>query len=95
MKFSPPAFPFLLSAYVLIAFLSGGCGSGMGPVERLQQKLQAEPEYSIILNDMREEGNFFPSYYHQYRVEIGEDSKVYPFQEVTESYYKKNEPYLG
>lgn len=95
MKLFPPVFPFLLSVYVLIALLASGCGSGMEPVERLRQKLQVEPAYSIILNNMREDGNFFPSYYHQYRVDIGEDSKVHPFQEVTKPYYKKNEPYLG
>ncbi|MBL7021370.1 MAG: hypothetical protein ISR86_12620 [Nitrospinaceae bacterium] len=57
--------------------------------------MQSEKEYAIILHDMREEGNFFPSYYHQYRVDVGEQQTQRPFVEVAESYYKKNEPYLG
>jgi len=44
---------------------------------------------------MREKGNFFPSYYHQYRVDVGEQKTVRPFVEVDKSYYKKNQPYLG
>tara|TARA_B100000686_G_scaffold354921_1_gene468198 strand:- start:1113 stop:1760 length:648 start_codon:yes stop_codon:yes gene_type:complete len=75
--------------------LSACGGNRSGPVQALQAKLKAEKEYSIILHDMKEEGNFFPTYYHQYRVEIGENSDYKPFQVVTDSYYKKYSPYLG
>ena len=44
---------------------------------------------------MREEGNFFPSYYHQYRVDVGEQKNQRPFIEVDDSYYKKKQPFLG
>lgn len=76
--------------------LTAGCsGPEANPVGLLQKKLQTEPEYAILLNDMRRQGNFFPSYYHQYRVDIGENTQTLPFLEVTHSYYKKNQPYLG
>ena len=39
--------------------------------------------------DMREEGNFFPSYYHQYRIDIGDQKIQRPFIEVDETIYKK------
>ena len=90
----------LLEKFSLLFFLSAalffqGCGVGQNPVEKIQNELQNETEYAIILNDMREEGNFFPSYYHQYRVDLGEHKTMRPFVEVDESYFKKNAAYLG
>ena len=85
---------FFLYLCLLVALICQGCGVGQNPVERIQNELQSEKEYAIILHDMREEGNFFPSYYHQYRVDIGEQQSMLPLIEVDESYYKKNEPYL-
>ncbi len=74
------------------------------------QKLVAEsaqyPEYSIVLSDMSTEGNFFPEYYHKYRVVIG--SKNSPadtaltystfdtdWTRVDENTYRKYYDYLG
>ena len=86
---------FSLLLFLSAAFLFQGCGVGQSPVKKIQSGLQDQKEYAIILNDMREEGNFFPSYYHQYRVDVGERKTVRSFVEVDKSYYKKNEPYLG
>jgi hypothetical protein len=86
---------FSLLIFLSVILLFQGCGVGKNPVEKIQNELQGEKEYAIILNDMREEGNFFPSYYHQYRVDVGEQQAMRPFIEVDESYYKKNGPYLG
>jgi hypothetical protein len=91
------------TSYFLTLFLSlslltlvfSGCGGVSSPVEKLQKELAQEKEYAIILNDMREEGNFVSSYFHQYRVDKGEIKDILPFVEVSETYYKKNEPYLG
>ncbi len=81
--------------FLLTTLLFQGCGGGQNPVTKIQSELQGEKEYAIILNDMLEEGNFFPSYYHQYRVDVGERKSVRPFVEVDKSYYQKNQPYLG
>jgi len=86
---------FSLLLFLSAAFLFQGCGVGQSPVKKIQSGLQGQKEYAIILNDMREEGNFFPSYYHQYRVDVGERKTVRSFVEVDKSYYKKNAPYLG
>ena len=86
---------FSLLICLPVAFLFQGCGIGQNPVGKIQKELQGEKEYAIILNDMREEGNFFPSYYHQYRIDIGEQRTQRPFIEVDDSYYKKNQPFLG
>lgn len=80
---------------LLVALLFQGCGVGQNPLEKIQKELKGEKEYAVILHDMREEGNFFPSYYHQYRVDAGEQKTIRPFIKVDESYYKKNGPYLG
>jgi len=81
--------------FLLTALFFQGCGVGQNPVEKIQGQLQGEKEYAIILNDMREEGNFVPSYYHQYRIDVGEQKNIGAFVEVDESFYKKNKPYLG
>ena len=86
---------FFLCIFSPVVLLFQGCGIGQNPVEKIQRELKNEKEYTIILNDMREEGNFFPSYYHQYRIDIGDQKTQRPFIEVDESLYKKNEPYLG
>ncbi len=46
--------------------------SSRSPIERLKQDLNHYPEYTIILQDMRQEGNFFPEYYHQYKIVYAE-----------------------
>ncbi|MEC7640725.1 MAG: hypothetical protein VYC17_01080 [Nitrospinota bacterium] len=86
---------YRLSLILLVLVLTGCGGPETRPAEKLARQLQNKPQYTIILNDMKQKGNFFPSYYHQYRVDVGEDSKVYPFVEVSDSYYRKNLPYLG
>ena len=85
----------LIFSLALLSLAFSGCGGFSSPVEKLQKELAGEKEYAIILNDMREEGNFVSSYYHQYRIDKGETKDIRPFVEVSETYYKKNEPYLG
>ena len=90
---------FYSSAPVFFLFLLSlgfsGCGGFSNPVEKLQKELAGEKEYAIILNDMREEGNFVSSYFHQYRIDKGETKDVRPFVEVSERFYNKNQPFLG
>lgn len=95
MLFLRENFRFSLLLFLPVALFFQGCGTGQNPVEKIQNELQDEKEYAIILNDMREEGNFFPSYYHQYRIDVGEQKIQRPFIEVEESFYKKNQPNLG
>ena len=86
---------FLPLLFLLSTLFFQGCGGGQNPVENIQNELEGNKEYAIILHDMREEGNFFPSYYHQYRVDVGEQKTMRPFVEVHKPYYEKNQPYLG
>lgn len=82
------------SLFVAVLLLLS-CGASTDPLLKLKAKLDREPEYSLILDDMREEGTFFKSYYHKYRIIKGESSYVTDWQPVPEKIYRKREPFLG
>ena len=79
---------------VCCAFLLSACSSST-PLDRLKSQLASAPEYAIILSDMREEGTFFSSYFHQYQVVQGENSWTTDWLQVPESVYRANENFLG
>ena len=85
----------LLLSFFFLSLMISGCGELGNPVEKLQKELVQEKEYAIILNDMQVGGNFFSSYYHQYRIDKGEIKDIRPFVEVSERFYNKNQPFLG
>ena len=72
-----------------------GCGGPPDPVVEMQKSLASAPEYMITLEDMRQEGSFFPAYYHQYTLIQGERKRTTGWVEVSESVYQKYEPFLG
>jgi len=90
-----------LVVLALIAFLAvlvaGGCGgpSGSLPIESIRQTMADTPTYSVILDDMKEEGNFFSKFYHKYRIVQPEDTGTTDWLEVPENYYRLHEEYLG
>jgi hypothetical protein len=43
-------------------------GSDAVPLTEIQKSLSNVPTYSVILEDMKEDGNFFKDYYHNYRI---------------------------
>ena len=87
---------------VVLAGLLGvaGCGETETPLDRLQRQLEQYREYSVTLQDMREDG-----YYHQYGVVIGEpqagsDDLVYrdsilDFQKVGRRTFERYQAHLG
>lgn len=85
-----------LPVALLLVFLSG-CGGGEEtlPVQLIGKALKDFPTYSIILEDMKEEGNFTKSFFHKYRVvqeDTGWSTVWYP---VSKDYYKAHENFLG
>ena len=91
---------------IFVALLLTGCSAlNPDPLESLQRELSSYPEYTVTLNDYTQEGNFFPSYYHQYKVVVGEEQagsdalayrdEVQDFTQVSEGFYNRYEPYLG
>ncbi len=72
-----------------------GCGGSQDPVVEMQKTLSSAPDYILMLDDMREEGTFFPQYYHRYLVTQGERKVQTDWIEVPEDIYRKYEPFLG
>lgn len=90
--------------WLLFAILFMSCAASP-PLERLQKELNRYPEYSIILDDMKEEGNFFKDYYHRYKIVYAEDTasdadtsyrtELTDWYKVKKKTYQKYWNYLG
>jgi hypothetical protein len=72
-----------------------GCGGERDPVVEMQRSMASAPDYMIVLDDMREEGTFFPKYYHRYLITQGERQAQSDWVEVSEAVFQKYEPLLG
>ncbi|MGH1362497.1 MAG: hypothetical protein ACRBF0_03010 [Calditrichia bacterium] len=102
---------FALFAGLIFFLRACDCGTGGSAVrgstlESLKSQMTSYPEYTIILEDMNEEGNFSTDYYHKYRVVYasGENNSDgtpifssinIPWKRVSESDYRKYEKSLG
>jgi len=81
-----------------------GCAATYS-MQNLRRNLNRYPEYSIVLEDMQEEGIFFKDYFHRYQIIYGEkptegDDLVYQTEitdwlQVDEQTYKSNTNNLG
>lgn len=78
-----------------VAVLIAGCSSSAPPLDKLKAQLSSAPEYSIILDDMRQDGTFISSYFHQYKVVQGEKSWTTDWLQVPKSVYRANQNFLG
>jgi len=84
----------ILGACLLVIF--SGCGSSFeNPVERLKHQLKDVSTYSIILEDMKEDGNVFSHYFHKYKIIQLDNDWSTGWEEVSDSFYKQNENFLG
>jgi hypothetical protein len=73
-----------------------GCGDNKPlPVENFQKTLKDVSDYSIILEDMKEEGNFFKNYFHKYRIVQPDKVDTTEWLKVPENFYRANEQFLG
>lgn len=67
----------LLATFLTLPLLAGctsGRAAGSSPLQRYRSLLDANPEYSIILEDMNRDGNFFRTHYHRYKLVAGSSS---------------------
>ena len=72
-----------------------GCGKPGLPIDSIRNQLRGVPTFSVVLNDMKEEGNFFKSFYHKYDIITEEDQMETDWTEVPKDYYRENVPFLG
>jgi hypothetical protein len=80
----------------LILLFVVGCGTSYdNPVDRLKDQLKDVPTFSIILEDMKQDGNIFTHYFHKYKIVQLDNAWVTNWEEVSEQYFKQNENFLG
>lgn len=73
-----------------------GCGSSpKDPLVQIKRDLADTPTYSIVLHDMKEKGNFFKEYLHQYQIVRPEQATETDWLEVPKKLFRRNLPYLG
>ncbi len=89
----------LVAAFCLItAFVVSACGGGSPdglPLNRIMAGLAGEPTYSILLEDMKQEGTFSKTYYHKYLVVQPDGSHKTDWHKVPKSYYNETQGFLG
>lgn len=98
--------PLIRSCFLfLLAFIlfTTGCSS-TSPVQRIiKDDLANVPEWSIILEDMKEEGFFSTNYFHKYKILTGTgdttqnrfNERTTDWIEVPSGFYHENETFLG
>ena len=86
---------FVAIAAILSLFLLCACGGPSLPLDEIRASLKGVPTYSIILDDMKEEGNLFKTCYHKYRIITEDKTTETDWLEVPESYYKQNISFLS
>lgn len=80
---------------ILTAFICYGCGRPRPPLEEIRKDLKGLPNYSVILDDMKEEGTFFKDYFHKYRIVTAEKTVSMDWRKVPEDYFRRYLPFLG
>ncbi len=98
---SPWQFPYSIgAAFWMIAvcvFLIGGCGNTPGtiPLDAINQSLMNQPTYSVVLEDMKQEGSISKRYFHKYLVIEPDSSQKTEWLEVPKQYYDEKLEFLG
>ena len=86
---------FITLIAMIVTFVIFGCGAPPAPLDEIRTALKGVPTYSVILDDMKEEGDFFKKYYHKYRIIMEEKDTETRWGEVSQEYYQRYEPFLG
>ena len=80
---------------IALLLLLAGCGADPTPLSDIEGALKNARSYAIILEDMKEEGNFFTDYYHKYRIVQEDKANTTDWLKVSEDVYRANEALLG
>ena len=80
---------------IVLLMLLAGCSPDPTPLGDIEDALKNARSYSVILEDMKEEGNFFKDYYHKYRIVQDDKINTTDWLKVPEDVYRANEALLG
>jgi uncharacterized membrane protein YjfL (UPF0719 family) len=78
-----------------VILFTAGCGRPKDPLVRLRMGLADTPTYSIVLHDLKEEGDFFKQYFHQYLIVRPEQCTETDWLEVPQKLFRRYLPFLG
>lgn len=87
---------YLLISILFLSCLLSSCSSRRElPLASIQRQLKNVDSYTVILDDMDEDGFFSKTYRHKYKIVTAEESRETEWFEVPQDYYVKHEPFLG
>lgn len=86
---------FLAVAAIVAVFFVYGCAGPRAPLDEIRATLKGVPTYSVVLDDMKEEGNFFKDYYHKYRIIKEDKTTTTRWMEVPKKTFQQYLPFLG
>ncbi|MFH1134729.1 MAG: hypothetical protein V1816_01440 [Pseudomonadota bacterium] len=82
--------------FLVVPLIGAGCGGGPDdPIDEIRTSLRGAPSYSIVLDDMKEEGNFITEYFHKYKIIAPEKTATTDWRPVSEEMYQQYLPFLG
>ncbi|MBU2549970.1 MAG: hypothetical protein KKB20_16280 [Proteobacteria bacterium] len=84
-----------LALLLVVGLVFVGCGGPPNPLTEIEKTLQGVPDFSVILSDMKVEGNFFKTYYHKYEIVLPEKKALPDWVEVPEEFFQQYLPFLG
>ena len=105
-----PRLVFLVMTALALGALTlglGGCGGGPGePLPELLRALKDVPTFSIVLEDMKEEGTFSTEYFQKFRIllprktsegspEPALKSQITDWRQVPQNWYQRTAQFLG
>ncbi|MDP6179482.1 MAG: hypothetical protein QGG48_06275 [Desulfatiglandales bacterium] len=86
---------FIPVAVILAALLLYGCGKPTPPLDEIRAALRGVPTYSVVLSDIKEEGNFFKDHFHKYRIIKEAYTTETAWLEVSKDHFLRNLSFLG
>ncbi len=84
-----------MATILLLLMTTWGCGPKQPPLAKIRQKLSDASTYSVVLENMKQEGTFFKDYYHQYEIATPEKTWATGWLKVPKKFYQRYAMYLG
>jgi hypothetical protein len=90
--------PLRTLLFIMAAFLAAtlwGCGPDRPPLEDIRQELADSSTYSVVLENMKQDGTFFKKHFHQYQIATPAKTWATGWLEVPKEFYQRHAMYLG